>query len=157
MLIRVRWAVTAAVAVVCAVPTAADGAQAVAGGVPDVAPLSKGEVQAQVQEVVARAGLSRWSDHLAAITLTARQDGRPVPQECTADWPDAVSGTPQQVARLLAELGRAGWHQVSRHDEARWRSVTLDHGGWRLSVLDMPPPVSSSTDDLFVTAMRRGC
>ncbi|UWE09910.1 hypothetical protein [Actinacidiphila bryophytorum] len=157
MLIRVRWAVTAAVAVVCAVATAADGAQAVAGGAPDVAPLSKGEVQAQVQEVAARVGLSRWSDHFSAMVLTTGRDGRPVPQECTADWPDAVSGTPQQVARLLAELGRAGWHQVARRDEARRRSVTLDHGGWRLSVLDVPPPGSGGFDDLLLSAMRRGC
>lgn len=158
---RTGWAALAAVAVVCAVPTAADGAAAVAGGMPDVAAQGKGEVQADVAAVITRVGLSRWSDHFTSTLVLRSYSGRkgtPMPPQCTAEWPDATAGTPEEVTRLLAELGRAGWRQVSRKDEPGWSSVALDRGGWRLSVVDMRSVrPGSRDDDLIVGAVRLGC
>nr|WSX73003.1 hypothetical protein OH826_03555 [Streptomyces sp. NBC_00899]WSX80931.1 hypothetical protein OH826_47955 [Streptomyces sp. NBC_00899] len=154
---RAGWAALAAVAVVCAVPAAADGAVAVIGGVPDAA-LGKGEVQADVAAVISRVGLHSWSDgETIVLRFSSGRKGTPMPPQCMAEWPDATAGTPEEADRLLAELGRAGWHQVFRKDEAGWHSVALDRGGWRLSVVDMRGRPGSGDDDLIVDAVRLGC
>lgn len=81
-----------------------------------------------------------------------------MPAQRTAAWPGAATGAPQDVARLLAGLGRAGWHQVSRKDEAGRHVAALDRGGWRLWVVDVGPVRPGvRTDGLIVEAVRLGC
>lgn len=155
---RTRWAALAAVAVVCAVPTAADGAAGVAGGVPDAGRMDKSEVQADVTGVLSGLGLVREDHMTLTLTLYAGRNS-PMPKECEATWPAAWSVDPQDFPRLLSALGRDGWHRHTNTDLGGDRIASLDRGGWRLSVSGWEAarqtdfPVTSLT----LSAVRLGC
>ncbi|MFG1808581.1 hypothetical protein [Streptomyces sp. NPDC049040] len=155
---RAGWAAVAAVAVVCAVPMAADGAAAVSGGAPDSGRMDKGEIQADVAGVLTGLGMVRQDRSMISLAFYAGRT-TPMPEVCEARWPHAWGTVPQDFPRLVSALGRDGWHRHTRSETAGERIASFDRGGWRLSVLDSRalrrPDFPAST--LSVTAVRLDC
>jgi hypothetical protein len=153
---RVGSAAAAAVAVLCAAVTAADGAVAAVGG----PVLTKAEVTAEVDAALGRAGIDGGSGgRVLVLDFTTRKGHKPRP-ECLFDHPTLMPASRAQVDVLLAGLERAGWRRTGPPEAAvggRAVDTSLHRGGWRLTVSRMALSAQAGTDIVAVDGMRQHC
>ncbi|NUS16177.1 MAG: hypothetical protein HOY69_33060 [Streptomyces sp.] len=128
---RVGSAVAAAVAVLCAAVTAADGAAAVATGGPV---LGRGEVRAEVDAALRHADVHEDGTMRVLVLSADSWTGGKPPPECLLDPSRTLPATAEQADRLLAQLVRTGWHRAEDGDRPGIHVTRLYRGGWRLSV-----------------------
>jgi hypothetical protein len=152
---RVGSAAAAAVAVLCAAVTAADGAGAVTGGLP----LAKGEVRAEIDTALGRAGIHD-DESVRRIALFANAwSGHVPPPECVLDR-QPLPASAAQTDRLVAELGRAGWRRSEPSATVAGGSIvnmSLHRGGWHLTVSRVGVPGMEGPDQVIVAAFRPDC
>ncbi|MGW5355431.1 hypothetical protein ACWERV_33545 [Streptomyces sp. NPDC004031] len=153
---RVGSAAAAAVAVLCAAVTAADGASALSGG----PPLTKDEVRAEIGTALGRADIHD-DETVRLVVMFAESWSRHVPPpECLLDDHRPLPASAEQTDRLLAALGRAGWRRSEPSATVGDGSIvntSLYRGGWRLTVSRAVVPGMEGPGQVTVGAFRPDC